>query len=923
MYRNVLVTSCAVVAGLLCSLATADAAPNRIDPNVFRAIDTGVLGPHLRPAPTRTTALAPVVVELVSPATPSVLQKIAATGARLRNLQGRTLSYRRFVPADVTRSAVEALAKMPEVRSISLAPIAGLRPMDNSAALIDLEAARGARPDLDMLTGEGIVVADLDTNADVFHPQFFRADAGYFDWIDTNGSGKFEPGTDAIDLDRDGSAGPQETAIALKAATLFPFYGDPVNGRPAQFDPGLDWIYLDTNDNGVRDYGSAKGFDDATPAMGEPLFVPDDLNRNGKLDPGERLARLGTSKFRKLYVHIIKEYSQSGKVIDHVFERGVDLATHVNQYTADAHGYGDALHGTGVLSIIAGDVPLVGRRWVGVAPDADLLLGYELAADTMNSVTWALNESPDVVLHETANWYGVPMDGSDPYSKVVDESIINDSVTHTCPMGNLGGSRKHARVVVPPGGSATPTFEVPGIGAYYVGMSLNVRGGTGVTAQLLEPNGTSHVLRNGYYNLSNGSELYVTENQVSERGTRLFDVILYSRNTLTKPIPVGTYQVAISGHPTLEATIDGFLVDDVSGWSQGAAWDAAIASDDSTTGVPAVSDYCIAVGALVGHVKTASEPWFAYEGNAGEVRDYSGRGPRIDGMQKPDVIAPDNPWVAAPQGKGMQGAIVPHGAVWPFGGTSGATPHVTGVTALLAQAGIRANDARDALRSGAQSDAITGTVPNKDYGWGRMSAAAALGVAADGERPEVTLTATPARVPVGGEVEIAVDVVNPGGEASEVELRWDDGYDGTWDGAYAPVSARTVAHDAAGRYPYKARVRNAQGRVAEAVVWVEVGDAPVEDAGVDADPGADAGVDAEPAADGSVPGSDASVPGDDASTEGPDAATQPSEQPVASDDDDGCGCRTAGSSSRAWPLAAALMAAAWGLRRSRKAPRIN
>jgi hypothetical protein len=146
---------------------------------------------------------------------------------------------------------------------------------------------------LELLTGKGVLVADLDTNADVFPPQFFFADAGYYDWIDVDGDKVFSPGKDAIDLDRSGKAGSKEVALLLRAETHDRYGKLAPKARSADFDPAIDWLYLDEDGDGKRDYGAAAGFDDAVPAMGEPLFVPDDLDRSGKLDPGERVARAG------------------------------------------------------------------------------------------------------------------------------------------------------------------------------------------------------------------------------------------------------------------------------------------------------------------------------------------------------------------------------------------------------------------------------------------------------------------------------------------------------------------------------------------------------------------------------------------------------------------------------------------------------
>ena len=202
----------------------------------------------------------------------------------------------------------------------------------------------------------------------------------------------------------------------------------------------------------------------------------------------------------------------------------------------------------------------------------------------------------------------------------------------------------------------------------------------------------------------------------------------------------------------------------------------------------------------------------------GQLRAYCPLGPRIDGVQKPDVTAPDNPWVAAEYDPAYD--LDPYGAFRVFGGTSGASPHVTGTAALLAQAGIHGDAARDAIRMGAVSDAVTGTTPNPGYGYGRLDAAAALGVKAMGKDPTLKLTFSPEAPTTKDTVTITPEATSGGGSTAGLEIKWDDGYDGTWDVPYAAVAPRTITSKTAATLPFKARVRNASGHVAEAVAWV-------------------------------------------------------------------------------------------------------
>ncbi|MBI5536120.1 MAG: S8 family serine peptidase [Deltaproteobacteria bacterium] len=874
--------------------STADAQsrkPTRVQPSVLRAIETGVTHPAALRAMVPRPGHAPVIIELDRPATPALLESLRASGATLRKVQGRTLSYSRFVPAEVDSAALAHVQTLSHVARISMAPVPGPRPMDVSGKLLGLEGARGARPALDLLTGQGMVVADLDANAEVFHPMFFRADAGYFDWIDVNGNGKFDVEVDAIDLDRDGKAGPGEIAKWQKTQTLYPWYGNPAPARSKEFDPAIDWVYLDQNDNKKRDYGSKDGFDDKTPALGEPLFVPDDFNKNGALDVGERVARLGSSKFKKVYVHI--EY-YIDPAIDHVFERGVDLADHKNNFMDGLFGTEEAEHGSAVLSIIVGDVPLVGRRWVGVAPDADVILGYELGTTTSGALTWALGESPQVMLHETANWFGQPLDGTDSYSTIVDASTTQDNVSHSCPVGNLGGARKHAHVTVPAGETKTLSFTMPSFNqqggpATFLETSFNVRGAPAVGIKIKEPGGQSYDFSKAASGTISTGASYYGSVETSKKGTYFVDVWFQAPDKSKAP-PIGTWTVEITGDATKSATVDGYLFDEISSWGVGAAWDASIATDSSTIGIPAVSEHCIAIGATTAHPSTPSEKWFV-SGDNGEaqnvLRTYSGRGPRIDGAVRPDIVSPDNPWSAAPFIVGGTYGDTPYGGMWAVGGTSCAGPHVAGVAALLSQAGIRGNAVRDAMKKGAIQDSHTGTTPNMDYGYGRLSAAGALGVKADGTPPTISLVAHPAGGDKGASIVLEPTAADADGPSSALEVKWDDGYDGTWETSYGAVQSRTVTKTTSQPEPFKVRVRDGEGRIAEAVVWV-------------GPPGA-----VEP---------DASV----SDSGEPDATDFPA-LPPAGGGDDGCGCRTRPGTSPGAVAFGALAMAVLMMRRRRAA----
>jgi Subtilase family len=838
----VLCTSLGLVVAV--SAYAAQSAP-KIDPNVVRALDTGLAGAswHGTPRPGR----APVIVELDRVADVSAIAAIAGAGATLTYVQGKPLAYNRFVPVEVTHASLATLVALPFVKRVTFGGPRGLRPLDQSAKLIRLADARGARPKLGYLTGQGVLIADMDSMIDPFAPALFKGDAGYYDWIDVDGDGVFTPGVDAIDLNRNGVADPKETAVLLRAQTVN-YQGQAIVGaRSSGFDPGIDFLYIDTNGNGKRDYGTAAGFSDKTPAFGEPLFVPDDVNKNGKLDVGERVVRLGTSKIRKIFVYLdYPPYS-----VNHVYVRGVDLSSTKVDYTGGTlEGLPDALHATGVATILLGDVPLVGRRWVGIAPDAELEVAWDVESNYVSTrdFTWAMQDKPDVALFEESAWNAVPLDGSDALSQMIDTAVTTDRVTVTCPTGDQGAARKHAHADVAAAEETTLPFDLPaedqsGEGPLIeVDVSVNVRGGTPQAITLHGPTGDDiNLAHSGPGSLSTGGAYYATQ-QVTSRGTAFYDVLLYVSPTVNdEALPVGTWNLDVTGSASAALTVDGYLQDDKSGFGVGAAWDPSVATNASTIGFPSVADDCIAVNASPDHVGSPSTPWYDMDYSEfdvppgtnetqGQIRAYSPRGPRIDGVMKPDVTAPDNPWVATEH---LASLPYPYGSYFVFGGTSGASPHVTATAALLAQAGIRGEAARDAIRSGAIVDKDTGKVPNADYGWGRLDAAGALGVTADGVDPSVTITVKPAKPTVADKtVELIPNAQANDGNNAALEAKWDDGYDGTWDTSYAAIAPHAFALPGVGRYPFKVRVRNASGHVAEAVAWVTVTSAsPASDQG--------------------------------------------------------------------------------------------
>jgi len=679
------------------------------------------------------------------------------------------------------------------------------------------------------ITGHGVTIADIDAYIDVMHPHFFRADGGYYNWIDVDENGEFDPGVDGVDLDGDGLVAPEETVHFLDAkaypiheATPIAFSDDGV------FDLGWDHLYVDENGNGVRDTGPEAGFTDADPGFGELLLLPDDVNGNGRLDVGEKLVALGTSKIRAAYDGAVE------------YLRGVSLS--------QVPMHEDSGHGTAVAGILVG-----GNRGlttlVGIAPDAELLMTeYYTHWDGTYATqfTWAVQAGADVVLHEYAPWVGHFLDGSSNYEAMLDQAAIAGTA-QVNPAGNLGGSQKASVSWVAPHAAKVITVALPppedpeGEEPTYLALSFLWRlPGRALTWTLETPGGEILDLGAGAANtqLADGTTSIWASRDDSSRGTAKVEITAWG-NVGFNYVPIETGSWLITATDTNGATgvdpdveIAGFVFDDASGWNGGSHF-----PDDSSEahliGFPGTSDSAITLAAYAGR---SGEPYYYYPESAGQLRRFSGRGLRIDGVEILDIAAPDNPFTARNRTDDGEGGWTGFGAVRVFGGTSGAGPHVAGAAALIKQlhpdwSGI---EVRSAIRDGALVDGdVTGDATHPAaqlWGAGKLRIFEALYGQSPAPNDAPTITTTPIYANPGVQALLLPEVSDTEDDLTALQLQWDDDYDGTWDTApQASDVAHRVTFDATGTYTLKVQVIDTGGLTAEALAVVTVVDEPLCD----------------------------------------------------------------------------------------------
>lgn len=769
-------------------------------------------------------------IRLRGPLDAAVRTELEKDGVTFFELDGELVEVGHVYTGRVAWSALDALASHKDVVRVEAAwrPLLQ-RPLAETAAEIGAHRAHwlGATGGF---TGEGVLIADLDTPFDIFHPAFFFADGARRPWIDVDGDGVFGAG-DAIDWSEDGVADDGEFVGIIDSVQDWydseRRYRDNDDG---ELQPGLDYAFHDFDGDGERDFGTEDGFSERDEGYGEPMFVADDIDGDGVVDPDEPFVMLRTSKIRAL------GYGST------VWRRGEDLirANVDDQLVNPDFSPVDLSHGTGVGGILAGGQ--VGySTLLGVAPNAELLslstAPIQDADPQLIAFEIAEREGADILLHEFSSWNWTSLDGSSN-AEIAMDALHADGMLQVNPAGNLGASNKHALVRVDGAGTEVG-IRVPAevyrqtVTAFLISLHWSVdEAGAEPSFNLVHPDGRTWELGSG---TPEGASLGF--------GHYYFDVRdVTPRRTGTAYLFVGTEDESVidDGGWAIEAFSNGdpfelhvFVDDYYTGWGQGVGVEDP--EPASTICWPATADSAIGVGAYAG-----SQPqwWDGAGSDPGELRYFSGRGPRLDGERGIDIAAPDDPLAAIPTGSGNDGGF---GWMGRFGGTSGAGPHVAGALALMIEATPDASveDLEQRLLDAALVDDEVGEVPTSRWGFGKLRILPALGL--DPTPREVNRSPELVATPVPDDA-ITLDVsATTDADGDTVVFSLDVHGDGVLELAEADGPRVEVPADP-GTYTVVVRAYDGQGgRDGEIVTVTVLDEAPPEsDAGLDAG-GGDAG----------------------------------------------------------------------------------
>lgn len=426
----------------------------------------------------------------------------------------------------------------------------------------------------------------------------------------------------------------------------------------------------------------------------------------------------------------------------------------------------EGAHGSHCAGIAAGDGSASTSGYIGMAPNADIVVVANLAQDMFTygyAPPWSNTPSTVGCLDGLAylyqkkvqlnkpmviNWsQGVamgPHDGTTLFEQGVDNFISQRNIPVCIAAGNEQQRGWHARVQVPAQGnqgreipfttgtpgqdqlSGSVTFEV--WYAYGDRMNLEIIDPQGGSTRAFGPDETNWP---GWI-VSTGDTVWVYSNSnhpVSRKG--YFLVTLWDwGNGVTQ----GTWRVRLTPNNSLP---QGGNADLYFERNQYAVRWLDYVSLTGNVGMPASCRNAIAVGSY-----NTKLQWTDIDGNGysinetlGEISGFSNWGPTSDGRQKPDISAPGQ-IVASVLSAGSRNDyltnqrffVAPDGVHVYMQGTSMATPHVAGAIALMLEKKPTASvqEIKTALCNTARHDQYTGQGWQPDFGWGKLDAYAAV-----------------------------------------------------------------------------------------------------------------------------------------------------------------------------------------------------
>ena len=407
-------------------------------------------------------------------------------------------------------------------------------------------------------------------------------------------------------------------------------------------------------------------------------------------------------------------------------------------------------HGTHVCGTAAGNDAALYGKFSGMAPDADIIIvkGGDASfseGHIIDGLTYAQNKAASlakpIVVNMSLGGQVGPHDGSEAQEQAVDSFTGTPGRVVAIAAGNDGLAPIHI------GGSAgattTFTFTVPsytpspGTGSNLFWFDLWLVSDQHVSVSAHSPNGfaasAAYSPTGSSGNGTSVSDGVITVYDIpSQTGNELWNVGLQVADNGTNYPASGTWTFTVT-NPGTSVHYDGWL----SVYVIGSGIVSLSGGDvNETVSQPGTSAGAITAGAYVTKWSwpVYTNLQYVYNGTdrTGNIATFSSIGPTRDGRQKPDLAAPGQGIASALSSSmdttNLASIIYPGQRHFVDQGTSMATPHITGASALILGAfpTTTAVTVKSLLTTGAIADAFTGSVPNYTWGYGKLDVLEAM-----------------------------------------------------------------------------------------------------------------------------------------------------------------------------------------------------
>ena len=378
-------------------------------------------------------------------------------------------------------------------------------------------------------------------------------------------------------------------------------------------------------------------------------------------------------------------------------------------------------HGTHVMGIVAGNGFSSAGIYTGMAPDAGILFGKtsftttDIVAAVQNLISFAQAASRPIPVNLSLGLSVGPHDGTSGFESGLN-SIAADAAgiprLIAVAAGNESGKNEHFQATIDSFGTALIPLTLKGITSPGVPNYVDIWADGDDEFTVTAIRGTDIVSVTSGSFASSPSGLISVSNNVSAHPNGATNIFV----TFTPLVGMATIQLDRTrngGTGKMDAYID---VD---------YGTFEIATNPGTITEPANGSAVIAVGSF----DTKTTGGFAATQN---ISSFSSLGPTRDGRLKPDVTAPgfvlysakslDRTWQPSQLVPGNDNYVI-------MAGTSMATPHITGIAALVWQSNPALTGAqmRERIKRTA-NPATDGSTPppNTTWGYGKVNALAAV-----------------------------------------------------------------------------------------------------------------------------------------------------------------------------------------------------